>query len=455
MIIAQSISSHVYVRKVFSQNENFYFHSIPYDNAEPSLKGKTSVYKVGIDDPVYVLNRGFDSNKNELILSNNGEIIVAIHGFFAYEDIDGLKSVSIYKNGTLIKSITKSQLTGCDEEKENCKVTYADYDILDQRKSGWKSGKYEQVFKEGTTEQEVFLYNYEIFNHEDRLYITDSRKNTHIFDLDEGKYLRFEPFEKIYPKLKKIARHNKVESKSYEAPYYVGFPSLQNGNKAQNALAAFLGMKVADYIDEQYKVYRFDIYGTIFQNGSMKIDKIDSDQESLNAKVKEFFDTNKFDTESMPKVFDQFYIDDESFYFRKSDDQIARQEKKEELIEIGKAMKQRMIAEKINDIYIPKDLGEAFVELDKSLKKANKSEMKALRQKDEMLRYHMGLGMWMRNNWGLWGGSRLKKYFLERGITHPDDMSSVVLEFYFDWLNGNRESWKTWDKNALSKSKQK
>lgn len=27
----------------------------------------------------------------------------------------------------------------------------------------------------------------------------------------------------------------------------------------------------------------------------------------------------------------------------------------------------------------------------------------------DMIRYHMGLGMWMRNNWGLWGGSRLAK----------------------------------------------
>lgn len=59
----------------------------------------------------------------------------------------------------------------------------------------------------------------------------------------------------------------------------------------------------------------------------------------------------------------------------------------------------------------------------------------------------MGLGMWMRNNWRLWAGSRLQKYFLVRGIRHPDDMSGVILEYYYDWLKGQKEAWKDWDKN--------
>ncbi len=455
MVIAQSISSDVYVRKVFSQNENFYLHTIPFDNLEPSLRGKTLVYKVGTDEPIYVLDRGFDSNENELILSNNGEIIVAIHGFFAYEDIEGLKSVSVYKNGNLYKGFTKNQLTGCDEEKERCKITYTDYSILDRQKTGWKDGKYKRVFKKIATEQDIFLFEYEVFNHDDKLYITDSNKKTHLFDLKEGIYLGFESFEKIYPRLKEIARHNKVETERYNAPYYFNFPNLQNGKDTKKALAAFLGMKVVDSDDEQYKSYRFKVFGTVFQNGSIEIDKIESDNDSLKTKIKEFFDTNKFDTKAMPKVFEQFYIDGNYYEFRKSDDKIARHEKKEEIIERRKALQKRLVAEMINDIYIPKDLGEAFAKLDEELKEVDKNDIKNLPKKEETLKYHHGLGRWMRNNWGLWGGSRLQTYFLERGISHPDDMSSVVLEFYYDWLNGNKESWQTWDKNALSKTKQK
>lgn len=53
-----------------------------------------------------------------------------------------------------------------------------------------------------------------------------------------------------------------------------------------------------------------------------------------------------------------------------------------------------------------------------------------------MVRYHHGLGMWMRNEWGLWGGSRLAAYFNGIGIYHPDDMSAIILDSYWRKLHG-------------------
>jgi hypothetical protein len=47
------------------------------------------------------------------------------------------------------------------------------------------------------------------------------------------------------------------------------------------------------------------------------------------------------------------------------------------------------------------------------------------------LSYHFGIGMWMRNNWGLWAGSRLAKYLDSLGIHHPDGMSSFILETFW------------------------
>ena len=51
---------------------------------------------------------------------------------------------------------------------------------------------------------------------------------------------------------------------------------------------------------------------------------------------------------------------------------------------------------------------------------------------------HFGLGMWLRNNWGLWGGDScpLPAYFRAHGIQHPDDMSGLILECYVQHLNG-------------------
>lgn len=41
---------------------------------------------------------------------------------------------------------------------------------------------------------------------------------------------------------------------------------------------------------------------------------------------------------------------------------------------------------------------------------------------------HHTLGRWIRNNWGLWEGSELKKNLEAEGFTHPDDMSNYIIE---------------------------
>jgi len=85
--------------------------------------------------------------------------------------------------------------------------------------------------------------------------------------------------------------------------------------------------------------------------------------------------------------------------------------------------------------------------LDRLLTEVDRKEMRSLPKRDDMIRYHLGLGMWMRNNWGLWGGSRLYKYFRDKGLSDPEDMSSIVLFYYYDWLTGRKDSWKEWEAN--------
>ncbi len=86
------------------------------------------------------------------------------------------------------------------------------------------------------------------------------------------------------------------------------------------------------------------------------------------------------------------------------------------------------------EAYIPKDLDECFVQLEKLLKPEDIEKMRGGTEND-MIRYHMSLGMWMRNNWGLWGGSRLAKWFNTQGIEHPDDMSGIILDSFWRHLN--------------------
>lgn len=43
---------------------------------------------------------------------------------------------------------------------------------------------------------------------------------------------------------------------------------------------------------------------------------------------------------------------------------------------------------------------------------------------------HFGFGLWMRNNWGLWRKSRLWLYFYDKGVSHPDHISSLITGMY-------------------------
>ena len=91
------------------------------------------------------------------------------------------------------------------------------------------------------------------------------------------------------------------------------------------------------------------------------------------------------------------------------------------MLEQQKELQASLTAERLEGIYIPRDLGECFVELDKMLAEVSRNEMRALPKREGMIEDHMGLGMGLRNSWGLWRGSRLQKYFMDGGVKHPDE----------------------------------
>ncbi len=105
-------------------------------------------------------------------------------------------------------------------------------------------------------------------------------------------------------------------------------------------------------------------------------------------------------------------------------------------------------------IYVPRNIEDAVRELDHMLPSELVEEMKTVPAWD-MVKYHLNLGMWLRNNWGLWRGSRLKDYFKKMGIFHPDDMSGIILGSYWQHLHSRplrikeqvifyQEYWRIW-----------
>lgn len=56
---------------------------------------------------------------------------------------------------------------------------------------------------------------------------------------------------------------------------------------------------------------------------------------------------------------------------------------------------------------------------------------------ERLISYHMDLGMWIRNNFGLWEpGSKL---FKSLGVSHPDSASQKIIVSLWGNLNGKQQ----------------
>jgi hypothetical protein len=80
---------------------------------------------------------------------------------------------------------------------------------------------------------------------------------------------------------------------------------------------------------------------------------------------------------------------------------------------------------------IPTTLAEAHAELERMLSPQTLAEIDAMESEKDMIKFHMGLGMALRNGWGLRSGGPLAKHMQELGFIHPDDMSGVILATFW------------------------
>ena len=97
--------------------------------------------------------------------------------------------------------------------------------------------------------------------------------------------------------------------------------------------------------------------------------------------------------------------------------------------------KVRYSTDSLRGYYIPKNLDDAINSINKIYSDSTKLKITKLLEKDYVYgNYRSGMGLWMRNNWQLWGGSRLSAFFRNNKINHPESMSVVILESYYRYL---------------------
>jgi hypothetical protein len=104
--------------------------------------------------------------------------------------------------------------------------------------------------------------------------------------------------------------------------------------------------------------------------------------------------------------------------------------------EFEKQYQERIKKDKLNNVYIPKNLDDAMLQLDKIISAESQAKIKNIPEDSVCQALHNRLGQWIILNWGFYGGSRLSHYLRSAGVTYPDDMADFLILAYHRRLNG-------------------
>jgi len=89
----------------------------------------------------------------------------------------------------------------------------------------------------------------------------------------------------------------------------------------------------------------------------------------------------------------------------------------------------------LEGVYIPYDLNDALSRMNIFWSDSALIQFKLWDEDDAVGYEHLGTATNIRLNWYLWGGSRLWKYFADRGIANGDRISSVLVKLYHRKIN--------------------
>jgi len=104
--------------------------------------------------------------------------------------------------------------------------------------------------------------------------------------------------------------------------------------------------------------------------------------------------------------------------------------------EFERQYQERITKDRLFGIYIPKNLDDALVQLDKLSSEESKKIFLSIPEDSVCRVMHNRLGQWMIVNWSFYEGSRLSHYLRSAGVTYPDDMADFLILAFHRHLNG-------------------
>jgi hypothetical protein len=114
---------------------------------------------------------------------------------------------------------------------------------------------------------------------------------------------------------------------------------------------------------------------------------------------------------------------------------------------------QRILQSKLNGQYIPKDIFDAFNELNRLTDTASRAKFKSMTEYEVEHKIFFSLGRWICSNWSLYDGSRYGHYLREAGLSFPEDQAIATMLCWHRKLHGKDIAFKEIKERFVAKRK--
>lgn len=406
---------------VYSSNELYSAISYPARKLDISSLGKTNVFSTKDSMLLYTLPENLC--EGETFISNDGRTILHLlnKDYSPQDEPSHTHSFSLYVDGAVKERQTLKQLIGCNNDSVNCRLYFT----------------LKNFFIPNATSRDTLISNKPVFAFNDTVFIYTASRTLLRIHLSTGK-IETLPFSyHSETQLRQMAQQRRIET-----PIECPSDYVRDG---EELLASKLRMvPQGDVIYGAYKYYHLSMLLRIDRDGHATIVKMNNRDSLPEAKIRKAVKNTRFDVSDFPEGIDFWY---QKLFgaMHKRNKLIAKREGKKEQQKEKAEYERRIVADTIDGIYIPRNIEDCFTQLDSILPFKTINIIKHKPNRESMSDFHFGLGMWLRNNWSLWGGSRLDRYFYARGVYHPDNMSGAILEYYYDYLHGVDTAWRAFD----------
>lgn len=407
---------------VYSPNGLYYAKSTPAANLDITTLGRTDIYDSRSSQLLYSIPFCLSSGK--LFVSNDGQYVLHLlnYDFGPQDGPSHTHSFTLYHRDSVFKQLTLREVTGCNNDSSTCRLFY----------------DMERDWRRPLTSRDSLVSQTPTFAVGDSVLIFTATHRLACVHLPSAR-IDIQPFETLsLEQLQAIPEQRRIETR-FESP------RNYTDDESEVEFAKRMGMVTeGGSFSPRYKYYYVRLLLRIDRRGHAEIVNLENRDSLPEAKIRQIVSKMVFDVKDYP---DEIEIWHKTFWvsMRKRNEVTAKREGR--IVERRRQAeyKRRLVADTIDGIYIPRNLQECFNVLDTLLYTKDRLTIRAQFSRKEMSKFHFGLGLWMRNNWGLWGGSRLNTYMKQRGVYHPDDMSGTILEFYYDHLHSVDSGWRRFD----------